>query len=209
MLLKSEYTEKCRHWSEHFIYKCINITPSWAVLKPLEESPQYRNERKSAIATHLRSIRVSHSKDLGFMAWPLLKTAYELKLTRFLYPIKLWVKIFLQIMLKGMETEQQNLKLPNSSTPPKLSESGSKCLLSTWFAPKSIVLWRGQLSLELPPPLRFTHSQVGRVLARNPNLQDSKQMSCLLKLPKRNQFFLLLLFSPDNLKEQSRLFCNF
>lgn len=39
-------------------------------------------------------------------------------------------------MLKGMETEQQNLKLPNSSTPPKLSSSGSKCLLPSLICPK-------------------------------------------------------------------------
>lgn len=58
----------------------------------------------------------------------------------------------------------------------------------------SIVLGISQQSLEPSPSfLKFPSSQDGQTLTKNPNLQDSKQMSYLLKIPERNKFFFSLL----------------
>lgn len=73
----------------------------------------------------------------------------------------------------------------------------------------SIVLGIGEQSLEPSPSfLKFASSQDGQILVKNSNLQDSKRISCLLKIPERNKFFFPyyhLLFSVGNLKKQNRL----
>lgn len=73
----------------------------------------------------------------------------------------------------------------------------------------SIVLGIGEQSLEPSPSfLKFVSSQDGQILVKNSNLQDSKRISCLLKIPERNKFFFPyyhLLFSVGNLKKQNRL----
>lgn len=58
----------------------------------------------------------------------------------------------------------------------------------------SVVLGIGQQSLEPSPSfLKSASSQDGQILVKNSNLQDSKQISCLLKIPERNKFFFSLL----------------
>ena len=76
----------------------------------------------------------------------------------------------------------------------------------------SVVLGIGQQSLEASPSfLKFVSSQNGQILVKNSNLQDSKQISCLLKIPERNKFFFPyyhLLFQYGQSEKAKQTMCN-